>query len=317
MDAAPPPPPHAWILSEPYAGLQAQALGLAEAADLAVGLRPLQPRLPWRWLPARVWPAPLAAVSADVLAPPLPELIIGCGGVGAAVGAALRRRGRAVAQIQHPRMDPRRFDVIFAARHDELDGANIVVTRTALHRVTPARLAEAAARWAGAFAALPRPLAAVLVGGSNGRYRLDARVARGLAASLAEMMDRDRVGLALTPSRRTAPEAVAVLRETLAPRGAMIWDGSGENPYFGLLAHADAIIATMDSVSMISEAVATRAPVLIAPLPGRSRRQRLFIQGLLDEQRVRWFSGRLDLWPVAAIDDTPAAARELRRRFGI
>ena len=74
-----------------------------------------------------------------------------------------------VVQVQHPRMDPRRFDLIVVNRHDELTGPNVVVTRTALHRVTPQRLAEAAEAWRGHVAALPRPLVAVLVGGCNGR----------------------------------------------------------------------------------------------------------------------------------------------------
>ena len=237
---------------------------------------------------AKLWPKPLAAV-ADSLRAPLPRLIIACGGMGAAVAAALRRGNRAVVQVQHPRMDPRRFDLIVVNRHDGLTGPNVVVTRTALHRATPERLAAAAAAWRDRLAHLRRPLVAVLVGGSNGRYRLDAAVGAQLAGSLAAMLRCDRVGLAVTPSRRTDPAAVRVLRETLEPLGAYVWDGTGENPYFGMLGLADAIVVTQDSVSMISEAVATAAPVLIAPLPGRSRRQILFLEGLLAEDRVRWF----------------------------
>ena len=83
-----------------------------------------------------------------------------------------------------------------------------------------------------------------------------------------------------------------------------------------MLGVADAIVVTQDSVSMISEAAATAAPVLIAPLPGRSRRQALFLDALLAEDRVRWFEGRLATWKVAPLDDTPVAADELRRRLG-
>ena len=100
-------------------------------------------------------------------------------GVAAAVGAALRRDDRPVVQVQHPRMDPRRFDLVVVNRHDELTGPNVVVTRTALHRVTPARLAAAAAAWQPRLAHLKRPLVAVLIGGSNGRFRLDAAVGSG------------------------------------------------------------------------------------------------------------------------------------------
>jgi hypothetical protein len=305
-----------WVLSEDYAGLQAQALGLTEAAGLAPSLRPLAPRRPWRWIAASLWPNPLAAVHGQV-GPPFPDLVVGCGGVAASVGAALRRRGTAVVQVQHPRMPPARFDLVVVNRHDELTGPNILVTRTALHRVTPSRLAAAAAEWRDRFAALPRPLVAVLLGGNNGRFRLDPAVAAQLAAQLADMMRRDGAGMALTPSRRTDPAALAVLRDQLAPLGALVWDGAGPNPYFGMLALADAIVVTNDSVSMISEAVATAAPVMLAQLPGHSRRNRLFTQGLLAEHRVRPFAGRLEVWPVSPLNDTPEAAAEMCRRLGI
>ncbi|MDE2582955.1 MAG: mitochondrial fission ELM1 family protein [Rhodospirillales bacterium] len=296
--------------------MQAQGLGLAEAAGLSPELRVLAPRAPWAWLSARLWPAPLAPVAA-ALAPPLPDIAIACGGTGGVVGAALRPRGVRVVQVQHPRIDPRRFDVVVVNRHDRLAGPNVIVTRTALHRVTPERLAAAAETWRAAFATLPRPLVAVLVGGSNGRFRLDAAVGRQLAAQLAAMMDRDRVGLMLTPSRRTDPAVTQVLAETLRPRGAFVWDGSGDNPYFGMLALADVVVATEDSVSMVSEAVATAAPVLLAELPGRSRRIGAFTAGLLEDGRVRRFAGRLEQWPTAPLDDTAAAAAEVRRRLGL
>ena len=302
------------VLSEPYAGLQAQAVGLVEAAGLQPVLVSLQPRMPWRLVPARLWPAPLRAVR---LMDPGDAVMIGAGGAAAVVAAALRRPGRPVVQVQHPRIDPTRFDLIVVNRHDGLTGRNVVVTRTALHRATPARLAEAAALWAPRLAHLPRPLVAVLVGGNNGRFRLDAAVAAKLGASLAGMMQANRVGLALTPSRRTAEDARAALHAAVTPLGGWVWDMAGDNPYFGLLALADAIVVTEDSVSMVSEAVSTSAPVLLAALPGRSRRIRLFNRFLQEDGRVRPFAGRLELWPVTPIDDTQAAADEMRRRLDL
>ena len=129
-------------------------------------------------------------------------------------------------------------------------------------------------------------------------------------------MRRDGVGLALTPSRRTAPGVRTALQTALEPLGGWIWDMQGDNPYFGLLALADAIIVTGDSVSMVSEAVATAVPVLLAALPGRSRRIGAFTQDLLAEGRVRPFSGRLETWQTSALDDTQAAADEMRHRLG-
>ncbi len=308
--------PASWLLAEDYAGLRAQGLGLAEAAGLAPEPRTLIRPPGWRWLSPRLWPDPLARFGAAVAAP-WPEVAIGCGGTAAVALAALGRHGLRSVQVQHPRMDPRWFDLVVVNTHDRLSGPNVIVVRTALHRVTPARLAAAAVEWRERLDGLPRPLVAVLVGGSNGRFRLGAAEGMALGAALAGMMEVDRVGVALTPSRRTAPEVTAALRAAVEPRGGFVWDERGENPYFGMLALADAIVVTEDSVSMISEAVATAAPVLVAELPGGSRRIGAFSAGLLASGRVRRFAGRLEVWPVAPLDDTAAAGAELRRRLGI
>jgi uncharacterized protein len=230
--------------------------------------------------------------------------------------AALRRPSLLV-QVQNPRIDPRRYDLMIVNRHDEMTGPNVIVIRTALHRVTPQRLAAEAERWRDHFAPYRRPLVAVLLGGNNGRYRLDRAVGAKLAADLVGMAQRDRVGIVVTPSRRTDPAVTNLIREALRPHGGWVWDFQGDNPYFGMLALADMIVATQDSVSMISEAAATTAPVMFAPLPGSSRRQGIFLRMMMNEGRIRPFAGRFVQWPVTPLDDTLEAATEMRRRLGI
>lgn len=305
-----------WIVSEGLAGLQAQAFGLAEAAGLSAELRVLQPVAPWKWVAAKFWPDPLSAV-ADAVRAPVPALAIGCGGMAGAVLAALRRPSTQVVQVQNPRMDIRRFDLVIANRHDELTGPNVVVIRTALHRVTPERLAAQAAVWRDRFAEYRRPLVGVLLGGSNGRYRLDRKAGVRLASDLVTMAQRNAAGIVVTPSRRTDPAVTGLIRDALRPVGGWVWDLVGDNPYFGILALADMIVVTQDSVSMISEAVATSTPVTIAMLPGQSRRQGLFLQIMMNEDRVRTFDGSFRQWPVLPLNDTPEAADAMRRRLGI
>jgi hypothetical protein len=67
---------------------------------------------------------------------------------------------------------------------------------------------------------------------------------------------------------------------------------------------------------MVSEAVATRAPVLLAELPGSSRRIGMFLRDLIDAGRARPYQGRFETWPVESLDDTAAAAEAMRLRFG-
>lgn len=304
-----------WIITEALAGLRSQGVGLAEAAGLSADLRELHPSAPWKWIAAKFWPDPLSAVAQSVRAP-LPSLAIGCGGMAGAVLAALRQKSVRVVQVQNPRMNIRRFDFIVANCHDELTGSNVFVSRTALHRVTPARLAAEANLWRERLAPFRRPLVAVLLGGNNGRFRLDQNSGAKLAADLASMADRDKVGIIATPSRRTDPSVTALIRTALAPSGGWVWDMTGENPYFGMLALADMIVVTQDSVSMVSEAVATATPVMIASLPGAWHRQSLFLKPLTDEDRIRPFDGRFRTWPVTPLNDTPEAAAQMRQRLG-
>ena len=312
-------PARATIYAEPLAGLISQALGLAEAAGLAPPIIELVPRFPYTAMPAALWPNPLAAVGLKP-PPPLPgetALALTVGGVGGAVGAALRGGATRVVQIQNPRMALQKFDLIVANPHDEIAGPNVIIARTALHRATQPRLREAREIWLPRFAHLPRPLVAVLVGGSNGRYRLEAAEGEALARDLAGVMHRDKAGLIVSPSRRTAPAVREALTRRLAPMGAWIWDMAGENPYFGMLACAEMIVVTIDSISMVSEAVATHAPVLLAELPGRSRRGDMFLRSMKEAGRARPFAGRLEYWPVLPLDDTAAAAGEMRRRLNL
>ncbi|WP_284258111.1 mitochondrial fission ELM1 family protein [Acidocella aquatica] len=305
------------ILCTDLAGLRAQALGLAEAAGMDADMRTLEFQPPWDKISPRLWPNIHWAVGADAFEPPLPAVVLGCGGAGARVAAGLRGPGVKAVAIQHPRMNLNKFDLVMAARHDGITGANVIVTRTALHRVTQPRLAAELIKWAPVFAPYRRPLLAVLLGGSNGRYRFEAAQGRELAGHLAALIRRDRIGVVITPSRRTAPEIVKILRETLEPLGGWIWDGAGENPYFGMLACADAILCTADSVSMVSEAVATSVPVFLLRLPGKSARIGAFMDSLVDAGRVHDFAGKLELWDTQSLDDTQMAAQQMRDRLGL
>ncbi|MEI9985055.1 MAG: ELM1/GtrOC1 family putative glycosyltransferase [Aliidongia sp.] len=87
--------------------------------------------------------------------------MISAGGRAAAPALAVREAaaGQCIAvQIQNPKIAPRHFDLMLIPEHDKLRAPNVIVTRGAVHRVTAAKLAEAAEACAapGAFAASAR-----------------------------------------------------------------------------------------------------------------------------------------------------------------
>jgi mitochondrial fission protein ELM1 len=291
--------------------MESQAVGLAEAIGGEVTALRVAARAPWRWLPGDWWVAPLlAAAGPDSLAPPWPDLVVTCGRHAAPLGAAIRRITRGATRavhVQNPRMSFAAFDLVVAPEHDGVSGPNVLTHRLALHRIRREGLAAAREAWAPRFAEFRRPLVAVLVGApGDGRAEHAARLAEGLA--------RLDAGVVITPSRRTPPGVTAALRAALPE--AWVWDGTGENPYRGMLACADAIVATEDSVSMVSEALAAGVPVFAARFGLRSGRLAGFLERLAADGVIRWFDGTLPMWDSPPRDDTPRLAAEIRRRLG-
>jgi uncharacterized protein len=267
-------------------------------------------------LPPGLWIAPLHAArdKGMELAPPWPDLVIGCGRNAVRPALAIRRAsaGEAVvAHVQDPRFGRAEFDLLCVPEHDRLRGANVVLTLGAIHRAGPERLAGERRRHPG-LEGLPHPVVAVLIGGANRAYRFDLADLADLAERVATAVRRAGGSVLVTPSRRTGAPGIAVLRQHFAGLPGLVWDGSGENPYFAFLALADALLVTADSVSMVSEAAATGRPVHILELPGGDAKFARFHAGMRNAGITRPFAGQIEQWTYRPPDDTARAGAALR-----
>ena len=299
----------AWALTSGEAGVVSQAEGLAEAVGWPFEIKTVRLRAPWSLLPGHLCPLALSGLR-EPLTPNWPDLLITCGRRSVAVSIAIRRasRGRTfTVHIQNPRVPVRLFDIVAPPRHDGISGENVLSTRGALHRITPEKLDAAATDWRDRLGC---PTVAVLLGGNSRAHRFSSISAKALADGLARIDG----SIVVTPSRRTSMEIVTLLRRRL-PR-AWIWDGTGDNPYLGMLALAEHIIVTEDSASMASEAASTGKPVYIAAMDGGSARFDAFHALLREEGVTRPFDGTLASWSYEPVNDTPRIAAEIRRRIG-
>jgi mitochondrial fission protein ELM1 len=307
----------AWWITTGEAGFRTQARGLAEAVAPGAEEKTIGLRAPWSLAPPSLWRLTLMGLdrSKDRLTPPWPDLVVSCGRRAAKAAIAVKRAsgGRTLAvHIQNPLAPLGEFDLVIAMWHDGIDGPNVMQIDTALHDVTPQLLAAAGEAWRGRLGHLPRPLTGVLLGGSTRRHPFGVEQAKDLAARLQAA--RDGGGLAITPSRRTPPQVKAALHEAFAgDPGVYLWDELGDNPYRGILALSDRLVATGDSVSMVSEAAASGHPTAVFDLGGGARHAR-FIQNLVDRRLVVRL-GEGAFLPAAAegINATPAAIAAVRR----
>ena len=316
--------PSIWVLADDRAGNVSQCLGIANALGLPFSVKQIRYTAAGR-LPNAVMGASLAGLTTEsraVVTPPWPDLVIAAGRRTGPVARAIKQRNEGhtfLVQSMHPGMlGAAEFDLIAVPRHDRRKLAdNLLEVIGAPHGVTPARLEEASKVWSVPFVELPSPRIAVIVGGSTRRHQfteaMAAELGRMVSAAAAEISG----SLLVTTSRRTGRAPTAALMATLTvPHRVHRWGDAGDNPYMGILALADIVVVTGDSVSMCSEACATPAPVYIfAPTDLVSDKHARLHQDLVTSGCARLLEGRMERWNHPPLNAATAIAAALRNRL--
>ncbi len=312
-----------WAISDGRAGIEAQAVGLAEAvarqvpANIIVkrvGWSGKTGRLPWwaNWLPRR-WLTPESEIQA-----PWPDLWVAAGRATLPLSIRAKRwsAGKTyVVQIQDPRVPANMFDLVIPPKHDRMAGDNVLPITGSPHRVTSQRLDSEYEKFQDQIDALPHPRVAVLLGGKSRAFDLSAVRAAEMAHQIQLPLEQEGGSLLMTFSRRTPEPAKALLTARLRHLPGMIWDGTGANPYFAFLAAADYILVTEDSTNMATEAASTGKPVFILKMDGTSLKFRLFHQELESMGAARPYGGAFHGWTYDPVDETGRAAAEVVARM--
>ncbi len=318
-------PVRIWAVSDGRAGMESQALGLAEAvarlrpAEVFVKRVAYRPRIGRLPSLLNLFPRRSLAPVSDRIEPPWPEVWIAAGRATLPLSVRVRRwsGGRTfVVQTQAPRLPLGLFDLVIAPRHDRLVGDNVFSITGSPNRLTPHRLEADRARFARLIDPLPEPRVAVLIGGRSRRFDLSPARAEALAGELGAALDGlGGAGLMMTFSRRTPQRAKTILQARLGARPGLVWDGAGDNPYFAFLAAADYVAVTEDSTNMAAEAAGTGKPVFVLKMDGGSERMRRFHEDLELRGAARPFGGAFYGWSYPPLHETERAAEEVVRRL--
>jgi mitochondrial fission protein ELM1 len=315
-----------WVLDDPRAGTAAQAIGIAER--LGHPFRRI--KLAWNWKAHVAGLVPHGSLMGVTLedgfeaaARETPDVVISAARRSAPVALWLKQRyGCKLVHCMSPGLSGlfrrEQFDLLVSPAHDRVPPAeNVMEVLGAPHRVSPLALTQAEMAWDERLAHLPHPRIALLVGGPVR--------AVGMPPALAHTIGRQVAGLAVslggtvmaTTSRRTGDEASDALAAGLGPAMHVLyrWGEPDENPYMGFLATADAIVVTADSVSMLSEACSTEAPVYVALPELAGPRHRVLIDSLVEAGQVRHFAQSISPWARVPLDESGRVADEIRRRF--
>jgi hypothetical protein len=319
----PEPPIIIWALSDGRAGIEAQAVGLADAIARRRNATVVVKRIAWKGQLGRLpWWLNLLPRRfmdpASQIEPPWPDLMIAAGRATLPVAIQMRRwsQGRTfVVQIQDPRTPLHFYDLVAPPNHDRVKGDNVVSITGSPHRLTPVRLKTDYKTFAKAIDPLPHPRVAVLVGGRSKAFDLSQERAAAIANSLQLPLEQDGGSLLMTFSRRTPQSARDLLHARLHHLPGIIWDGEGPNPYFAFLSAADYILVTEDSANMATEAASTGKPVFILKMDGQSLKFRLLHEELESRGAARPFGGAFHGWTYEPLKETDRLAGEVLSRM--
>ena len=259
-----------WALLGARAGDNDQVIGLAEALGLPFetkqlaynGLRRLGPKLLGRSL------ASLTRASRVLIASePPPDITISVGHRSVPVVRNLRKRSDGRTRSIHigfPRVSPGEFELVIATpQYPNPDHPNLLRIPFALTREATGK----PVRDLG-LESLPSPRRLLIIGGPTFYWHLDANIVRHGVALLIEEARRDGGSVLATTSPRTPTPIGVEIAEIIGASGVPFSLGApGKTPHYrSMLAAADSIMVTADSVAMVSDAIWTGKPVGMLPL---------------------------------------------------
>jgi mitochondrial fission protein ELM1 len=264
-----------WVLLGSKAGDNAQVLHIARALGLPFETKTLVMRPEYDIGKPAVDASldHLDAMRSDKLDPPWPDLVLAIGRRLAMAALWVKKqsnRRTKIALIGLPKGRSGDFDLIVApVQYKAPHAPNICRIGLPLMKISDERLATAAALWQPRLASLPKPLTALLVGGSTGARPFKEGAAASLLSRTRAILGRG--SLYAVTSRRTPPEVVSAVRKSVGQNGRFhAWQAAGaDNPYLGLLALADRFVVTGDSISMLVEVARLGKPLAIAEFDSR------------------------------------------------
>lgn len=281
-----------WVLADDRAGNVNQALALAEKLSFGYQLKHLDYNclgiLPNCLL--SLWPI---NVKNNLLKSweneGLPDLIISSGRRTAAIASYLKHRSNnktKIVQIMHPNLPLQQFDLIVLPQHDKntKNESNVLRIIGAINNVQ-AKVLTGGIELRKNYPELGEFIA-VIIGGNSKNYNFTDENAHELTKILSNLVVSQTNSFFISFSRRTPDRAKAIIKDNMPPSTIIydpIIDKTKPNPYFGMLAEADYIISTADSISMCSEAASTGKPLYIfCPNNFTSYKHLSFIQQLID-----------------------------------
>jgi len=255
----------ALLLTEGMHGMISQVEGMAKALNTEYSHKIVRLSFPWNFIPPKITPV-LEIILKDKIyltKNETPDLIISCGRKSVIPSILLKKNNPSIftIHIQNPKVDPKNFDAVIAPMHDKIYGPNVYKSEGAIHYITHEQIQAAKSYLADKIKS--KKIVSVILGGPNKYYHFNNKQLSKIFDSIKDNFIGKGYEVIIVPSLRTPKTIIALAKKEMGNFGYVV-DTVDKQAYLSAYALATYIIVTCDSISMISEAMASGKPIYVA-----------------------------------------------------
>ena len=255
----------ALLLTEGMHGMISQVEGMAKALDVEYSHKIVKLSFPWNLIPPKF--SPISGIvlkdKTYIMENKDFDLIISCGRKSVIPSIFLKKQNPKLftIHIQNPKVDSKNFDKVICPMHDKYYGHNVIHSEGAIHYITYEEIQAAENYLADKIKS--KKIVSIILGGPNKYYSFSKEQVMEIFQSIRQSFILEGYEIIIVPSMRTPKTIIELAKKEMGKFGYVV-DTVDKQAYLSAYALATYIVVTCDSISMISEAMASGKPIYVA-----------------------------------------------------
>ena len=255
----------ALLLTEGMHGMISQVEGMAKALDVEYSHKIVRLSFPWNLIPPKFSPISGIVLKDKNYITENEEfdLVISCGRKSVIPSIFLKKKNPKLftIHIQNPKVDSKHFDKVISPMHDKYYGPNVIHSKGAIHYITFEEIQAAKNYLANKIKS--KKIVSIILGGPNKYYSFSNDQLIKIFDSIKFTFIAKGYEVIIVPSLRTPKKIIELAKKEMSRFGYVV-DSVDKQAYLSAYALATYIVVTCDSISMISEAMASGKPIYVA-----------------------------------------------------
>ena len=315
------------IISDGTEGMENQSMALAKSLGFKSNLLKAKPF----WL-CRLFPTFLAgrfkiplSNNDTIFKTKNYTILITCGrrmaGISIGIKRIYRKNNKKIftIHIQNPNIASVYFDLLVVPEHDNLTGKNIIVSEGSLHSIDKKNIKIAYDKLSIRHLKELKEHIVVLIGGNTRTQKLTAEYENKFISEIKRIQKIFNSKIVLCPSRRTPENLLKYFKEKKPENIIIAAKTNNENPYPGIIYNAKFIIATTDSINLLSEAIGSGKEVFVLDLFKPIKRKKIYVNNLLSKDKIKYSdfikSSNLFFNDVQSINEVERISKLIKKRI--